>query len=72
MNDLKKIKILTTLFIVGLFLSGITCFPILTEVQAGERYFFAMGTNPPEFVQTVITGVTETSKTHPFLFYGTD
>lgn len=72
MNDLKKIKILTALFIIGLFLSGVTCFPILAEVQAGERYFFALGTNPPEFVQTVITGVTGTSAKHPFLFYGTD
>ncbi|PCJ64647.1 MAG: hypothetical protein COA58_12985 [Bacteroidetes bacterium] len=56
----------------GLFISGLTCFPILLEVQAGMRFYFAQGTAEPEFVLQIFKGVTETHAQYPFLFYGTD
>ncbi|MBT8326231.1 MAG: hypothetical protein KJP21_00825 [Bacteroidia bacterium] len=72
MNKLKTIRILTAFFIIGLFVSGITCFPIKQEVQLGLFLFDKWDIPIPEFVQTVEKGVMETTKKHPFLFYGTD
>ncbi len=69
---LKNIRIRTALFMTGLFLSGLTCFPILAEVQWGKAYFPAWGKTPPDFVQTVTVGIAETMANHQFLFYGTD
>jgi hypothetical protein len=71
-NLLKNIRIRTALFMAGLFISGLTCFPILTEVEWGNLFFDAWGKTPPDFVQKVTIGITETMANHQFLFYGTD
>ena len=72
MTRLKKIRILTAFFIAGLFISGITCFPIKQEVEIGINLFEHWQIDIPNFVQTVEVGIQETTLTHPFLFYGTD
>ena len=69
---LKKIKIRTALFMIGLFLSGLTCFPVELEVSLGNTLFEAWSITPPPFIQTVTTGITETLANHKFLFYGLD
>ena len=71
-KHLKNIRIRTVLFMAGLFISGLTCFPILQEVEWGNTFFAAWGTTPPDFVLTVTAGITETMANHQFLFYGTD
>ncbi|MEY2923544.1 MAG: hypothetical protein RLZZ337_84 [Bacteroidota bacterium] len=72
MKNLKKIRVLTALFIVGLAVSGLTCFPLLAEIEAGKRFYFAYGYAEPAFVLQVFEGITNTCAHYPFLFYGTD
>jgi len=71
-KQLKNIKIRTALFMTGLFLSGLTCFPLELEMSIANTLFAAWGSTPPPFVQEVMTGITETMANRQFLFYGTD
>jgi len=70
---LKKIRILTVFFIIVLALSGITAFPVYTELtflkQQGwmnNDQFFG------SWLNTVYNGVVNTYEKYPFLFYGYD
>jgi hypothetical protein len=62
----RRIKFLTTLFIVGLFLSGVTAIPLLQETSWLVKQF-----NIPWLVR-VHAALTQTEIQYPFLFYGTD
>jgi hypothetical protein len=67
-----KIKRWIWLFIVFLILSGITAFPIETELHFLTMHASAF----PEFMQVWLTkiynAVKETNSMHPYLSYGTD
>ena len=70
---LKKIRILVVLFIISLALSGITAFPVYTELtwlkQQGwmnENQFLGAWLNE------VYNAVIDTYNKYPFLFYGYD
>jgi hypothetical protein len=71
-HPLKTIRTRTALFMAGLFISGITCFPIMYEISWGNALFDAWGIKPPPFIQDITRGITETMAHHQFLFYGTD
>jgi len=71
-NLLKNIKIRTALFMIGLFLSGLTCFPLKLEMSIANTLFSAWAITAPPFIQDVMLGITETMANHQFLFYGTD
>jgi len=71
-QHIKKIKIRTALFMAGLFLSGLTCFPLLQEISIATTFFSAWSIAPPPFIQEVIYGISYTMTHHKFLFYGTD
>ncbi len=60
MRQIKTIRALTLFFIAGLFISGLTCFPIPQEIEAGKRFFFNLGYAEPDFIIKVFNGVTET------------
>jgi hypothetical protein len=68
----KRIKTWILIFIIGLVLSGVTAFPIETELGflAGHSHLF------PSFManwlQTVYTAVKITNANYPYLSYGTD
>jgi hypothetical protein len=68
----KKIKTWVIVFIIGLVLSGVTAFPIETELAwfAGHASVF------PGFLQSWITNVylavKTTNQNYPYLAYGTD
>ncbi|MDB5149149.1 MAG: hypothetical protein JWQ57_3169 [Mucilaginibacter sp.] len=68
----KKIKTWVTVFIIGLVLSGVTAFPIETELAwlANHASVF------PEFMQGWLTkvylSVKVTNQNYPYLAYGTD
>ena len=79
---LRRIKAMTWIFIIGLFLSGVTAIPLVTEVDCLARI-----TGASALVQTpassaapawavwlvrVQTALEKTSAEYPFLFYGTD
>jgi hypothetical protein len=75
---LRRARLLLGLFVVGLVLSGLTAFPIRTEVELLQRVF---GEGSPtqawwpalaRWISFVNRGVVETSAAYAFLFYGTD
>lgn len=62
----------------GLALSGITAFPIETEINIYDRYFSNNQfirenfSSIADFLNQVSIGVHDTAKNYPFIFYGTD
>ena len=75
-QTLKRIKLLTWLFIAGLFLSGATAIPLQSELDAVARY---LGGNDPAnasgftfWILKVREGLHATYSTYPFMAYGTD
>lgn len=69
---LRKIRFLIVGFIILLVLSGITAFPVQTELNFLVRHsnFFPDFMNPWLF--TVASAVNETATKYPFLIYGYD
>jgi lipoprotein signal peptidase len=68
----KQIRSWILFFMVGIFLSGITAFPIESELKfmdSHPRYFPAFLS---EWIHTVYTGVKNTNASYSFLSYGTD
>lgn len=70
----RRIKWLTILFIVGLFLSGATAIPLLAETNGLVHLFGSSKTFPvlSEWLLRVHTALVQTESQFPFLFYGTD
>ncbi len=78
----RRIKAVTWIFIIGLFLSGATAMPLVTEVNCLVHWTGAdalvhapASTNAPfwaEWLVRVQTALQKTSGEFPFLFYGTD
>ncbi len=75
---LQNIRHWTVFFMVGLALSGITAFPIETEINIYDRFFSENHfiqehlSSIVSFLNQVSIGVHETAKNYPFIFYGTD
>jgi len=70
----RRIKLLTWLFIIGLFLSGATAIPLPEELNLLVN-FFAPGHESPapaQWLLRVRDALAQTQAQHPFLFYGTD
>ena len=70
----RRIKLLTWLFITGLFLSGATAIPLSGELNLLANF---LGTNgeSSEMAQWLLhirDALAQTQAQHPFLFYGTD
>jgi hypothetical protein len=69
---LRKIRVLIILFIICLVISGITAFPIETELLIIQRNISLF----PEFMRNWLTdvysAVSTTNSNFPFLSYGTD
>ncbi len=73
-NQLKaEIEQLIVLFMIGLALSGITAFPLVTEISFLHN---RIAPYSPSFVQCwiskVYTGIIATDNSYPFIAYGTD
>ncbi|MFN8365959.1 MAG: hypothetical protein U0Y96_01815 [Candidatus Kapaibacterium sp.] len=68
----KKIRFILVVFIIGLVLSGITAFPIETQLSVVDAHLYLF----PQFMQSwlhnVYMAVQTTNATYPFLSYGTD
>jgi hypothetical protein len=76
---LRRIHILVILFITGLVLSGLTAFPLPSELALLSRLFGVSPSIPagPEpalhaWLRRVSEALTDTSRRYPFLAYGTD
>jgi hypothetical protein len=68
----KIVKVYILLFVIGLVLSGITAFPIETQLAIAVKYQNAL----PFVIQTwlvhVYDAVKATNAAYPFISYGTD
>jgi hypothetical protein len=71
---LRRIKWLTWIFIIGLFLSGATAIPLLPEVNWLVNHLGATGKSSvlTEWLLRVREALSQTQTHYPFLFYGTD
>ncbi len=74
MTDLRRIRILLTLFMTGLALSGITAFPLVHETDLLRRVVVHLA--PQSAVAAWVDGVhaalADTAFRYPYLAYGTD
>ena len=76
---LRRIRLLTGLFMAGTLLSGLTAFPLEWEVKIlaklvipFARVFPSLGTGLMYWTLRVLEGVVITNLNYPFLAYGTD
>ncbi len=72
-TSIQKIKATVIFFMVALFVSGATAFPVLTEMRwLQANGFIKQGTTLGNWLQSVLTGAEQVNNTFPFLFYGFD
>jgi hypothetical protein len=78
-RDLGRIRFWLAIFIAGLVLSGVTAFPLETELRWFDSLlhtgFFrpiAQSTHLLAWVDRVLDGLSATNAHYPFLAYGTD
>ncbi len=68
----KRIKLCIWVMIVGLFLSGITAFPIETQLAWFVKRQPELNPTLSLWLNKVYTGVKNTNNQYPFISYGTD
>src|SRR5688572_26195148 len=72
-TTLRKIRYLIVFFMIVLALSGITAFPVYSELQfIINNSIFPEGSMIQRWLERVWAGVKEAHDRHPFLFYGYD
>lgn len=69
-KKIRKIRIWTILFMISLIISGITAFPIETELKLLSNLSFPAPIS--SWIDNVYTAVSVTNKNYPYLSYGTD
>jgi hypothetical protein len=67
-----KIRIWLVLFIIGLALSGITAFPIETELSFLSGHSSVFPATMSHWINTIYAAVKATNQNYPYLSYGTD
>lgn len=76
--ELRRVRLLLALFMVGLVLSGATAFPLVWELGLLDGWIgsgSAIGKSLPalgDWISRVHAGLVETQARHPFILYGTD
>lgn len=70
----REIRILLYIFITGLAVSGITAFPIHTQLTYANNLIasFHFNNSFSQWIETVYQGVDEIDTKYPFIAYGTD
>lgn len=76
-SHLRRVRAWLTLFLIGLVLSGLTAFPLVTEVTVlhDTAHAWNVGEHLPAvlaWIDRVHSGLVETGDRYPFLAYGTD
>jgi len=70
----RRIKWLTWLFIIGLFISGVTAIPLRPEINRLQDFLLkhADASAMTEWVMRIHDALEQVAAQYPFLFYGTD
>ena len=79
-HQLRKVRLLILLFIIGLVLSGITAMPVQTQLDIAAKCFGVENLTPPAtdhsaFIQWLVkvrAEVTRLNVQAPYIFYGFD
>ena len=78
-NHLRRVRIWLAIFIVGLLLSGVTAFPLESELHwlvASLQKSFLLGSTQSvhllSWLERVEAALRDTNNRYPFLAYGTD
>lgn len=71
-KQIRKIRILIVLFIIGLALSGVTAFPIETQLEIAVAHQNLLPDYLRAWVVEVYGAVKTTNANYPFISYGTD
>lgn len=74
-SDLRRIRRLLAVFIIGLFISGATAIPLETELILLATLVKNIGMHESDLGQWVLRvhdGLTTTNTNYPFMAYGTD
>ncbi|MEG9436368.1 hypothetical protein JAO29_09345 [Edaphobacter sp. HDX4] len=78
-DHIRRIRFWLSIFIIGLFLSGVTAFPLQTELGWLVSFFhlsslqpIAESTGLLPWLERVNEGLSATNTRYPFLAYGTD
>lgn len=69
---LKRIRVFIAIFIVGLVISGITAFPIETQLAFGANHPELVPDFMQDFLNNVYEGIKHTNAHYPWIAYGTD
>ena len=69
-----QIRLLLYIFVVGLAVSGITAFPIHTQLVYAHKLIasFDLNNSLARWIENVYQGVDEVDEKYPFIAYGTD
>ncbi|MFM9986392.1 MAG: hypothetical protein ACKVOK_14225 [Flavobacteriales bacterium] len=68
----KRIKWVIAIFVFFLILSGVTAFPVETELKWALQHLTWLPQSLFEYLQTVSNAVGETNANYPFIAYGFD
>jgi hypothetical protein len=72
---LRRIRVYLGIVIFGLFISGVTAIPLVTEADLLHRIVNKYSIFPREireWAQAVYAGILDTNARYPFMLYGTD
>lgn len=69
---MRRIRLCIWCIITGLALSGITAFPLQTELGFLTRHTTAMPVPMQQWLSLIYNAVKSTNQTYPYLSYGTD
>lgn len=75
----RRIRAWLVIFVIGCVLSGVTAFPLVSEIHVLHDVLFAAGSPVPEhlpalaeWLNRVQEGLENTDARYPFILYGTD
>ena len=68
----SRIRLLIAFFIVGLVISGLTAFPLETELKLLVNYLNGAPDGLKDWISKVYLAVKITNQNYPFISYGTD
>ncbi len=70
----KRIRLLLAVIVIGLILSGLTAFPIQSQLEIAHHYILTNNIQnaASEWLERVYNGVSEMGEKYPFISYGTD
>jgi hypothetical protein len=69
---LNRIRLYMWIVIIGLFISGVTAFPIETELAWLSQYAHIFPAPMENWLHTIYQAISHTNAQYPYLSYGTD